>query len=207
MTVVAFAGALACVIGMAVALSQVSGYGWLQRIGRGYVTLFRNTPLLVQLFFWYFGTAMVLPRSKYPFLYVGSYEVKIGVLAVALVSGAFIAEVLRAGIQAVPANQMEAAMAVGLTWRQGFRYVLLPQLWPIALPGLANEAINVVKNSAFTMTIGVTELIWQAQQIEADTFHGFEAMTIVTLAYLAINGAIFACFRRLERLAKIERAA
>lgn len=207
MTVVALAGVSAFVIGMVVALCQASGQTWLVRVGRSYVTLFRNTPLLVQLFFWYFGIAMMLPRASYPFIYAGSYEIKIAVLAVALVSGAFIGEVLRAGIEAVPASQREAAMAIGLTRRQGFRYVLLPQLWPIALPGLANETINVVKNSAFTMTIGVTELIWQAQQIEADTFHGFEAMTVVTFTYLAINGTIFLCFRFLERLLRVERSA
>lgn len=207
MTVVVLAGAAASVIGMTAALCQVSGQRWLTHLGRGYVTLFRNTPLLIQLFFWYFGIAMVLPRATYPFIYVGSYEIKIAVLAVALVSGAFIAEVLRAGIEAVPASQLEAAMAIGLTRRQGFHYVLMPQLWAIALPGLANEAVNVVKNSAFTMTIGVTELIWQAQQIEADTFHGFEAMTMVTFAYLVINGTLFLCFRFLEHLVRIERAA
>lgn len=207
LTVSLLAGIGAGFLGMVLALGGVSGRRWLAAAGRGYVTLFRNVPLLIQLFFWYFGVSILLPRTSHRFLYAGNYELTIAVVATAFASAASIAEVLRAGIEAVPASQMEAAIALGLSRRQGFFLVLIPQLWPIALPGLASEAINVVKNSAFTMTIGVTELIWQAQQIEADTFHGFEAMTLVTATYLAINGTIFLGFRLLERAVRIEAAA
>jgi polar amino acid transport system permease protein len=202
MTVVAIAAVCAGLIGMVVALMQVSGQRWLMRGGQAFVTLFRNIPLLIQLFFWYFGISMLFPRSAYPFIYTSNYEITIAVLTISLVSGAFIAEVLRSGIEAVPSHQMEAALATGLTRGQGFYHVVVPQLWPIAIPGLANEAINVVKNSAFAMTIGVTELIWQAQQIEANTFRGFEAMTIVTIVYLTVNGVIFVTFRALEHLVR-----
>jgi polar amino acid transport system permease protein len=202
--IVGGAGLGAAIIGGVVALLQVSTRRWAQRTGKAYVIFFRNTPLLVLLFFLYFGLPALLPRTRFPFIYATHYEMAIAIVAVALVSGAFIAEVIRGGIDTISVGQLESALATGLNRRQGFQYVVLPQLGPTVLPGLSNEAINVVKNSSYSMTIGVTELIWQAQQIEADTFRGFEAMTAVTTAFLALNGAIFLTFRVLERVWRTE---
>ncbi len=95
LTVVAGASVWASLIGIIIALCQVSERRWLALAGQFYVTVFRNVPLLIQLFFWYFGISAMLPRAKYPFIYVGSYEIKVAILSVSLVSGAFIAEVLR----------------------------------------------------------------------------------------------------------------
>jgi|SoiMethySBSTD1v2_1073268.scaffolds.fasta_scaffold00967_15 His/Glu/Gln/Arg/opine family amino acid ABC transporter permease subunit len=198
LTVVLVAGLLAILIGSAVALLQVSSHRAAQRAGRIYVALFRNIPLLILLFFFYFGLPTLLPRSHYPLVYSDHYEIQIAIIAVTLVSAAFIAEVIRGGIETIVVGQLESALATGLSRRQGLQYVVLPQLGPTVLPGLSNEAINIVKNSSFAMTIGVTELIWQAQQIEADTFRGFEAMTAVTLVFLLLNGTIFVTFRVLE---------
>jgi polar amino acid transport system permease protein len=203
MTITVFASAIAFVLGVAVALSSRSMHRLARRAAAVYVTFFRNVPLLVVLFFFYFGLPGLLPRRDFPFLYRNDYELTVAVIAVALVSAAFLAEVLRAGIEAVPAGQTEAAEALGLRRTQGFRLVVWPQLLPIILPGLCNEAINVVKNSTYAMTIGVTELIWQAQQIEAETFKGFEAMTSVTFAFLVLNGCIFAAFGGLERVCRL----
>jgi His/Glu/Gln/Arg/opine family amino acid ABC transporter permease subunit len=202
MVIVAGAGVFATIIGFSAALLQVSVRRPLRRIGQAYVAFFRNVPLLILLFFLYFGLPMLLPRARFPFIYAEHYEMVIGIVAVSLVSGAFIAEVIRGGIQSIAMGQLESAFATGLNRRQGFQYVVLPQLGPVILPGLSNEAINIVKNSSYCMTIGVTELIWQAQQVEAETFRGLEAMTAVTLVYLLINGGIFAVFRGLEHLSE-----
>jgi len=201
--IVLFSAVFSGVIGSAVALMNVSGRQWLTRIGRPYVMFFRNVPLLIQLFFWYFGISIVLPRSQYPFLYQGDYGVYIAIISISLVYGAFTAEVLRSGIEALPSTQMEAALALGLSRRRGFRLIVLPQLWPIVMPGLGNEMITIVKSSALATTVGVTELLWQAQEMEATTFRGFETMTIVTIVFLLLNGTVFTVFRTLERLVRM----
>lgn len=198
--VVAGATLAAAVISLLLVALLFSASAAARFVGRAYVALFRNIPLLVLIFFLYFGLPGLLPRAQFPFLYAYQYELVIAIVSVALISAAFIAEVMRGGIESVAVGQLEAALATGLTRRQGFQHVILPQLGPAVLPPLSNEAINIVKNSSYTMTIGVTELIWQAQQIEAETFRGFEAMTAVTLVFLVLNGAIFVAFRGLEAL-------
>jgi polar amino acid transport system permease protein len=193
----------ALALAIVVALAARNPHRLVRTIAMGYLTFFRNVPLLVVLFFFYFGTPELLPRRNYPFLYSLNYEATVAIIAIALVSAAFSAEVLRAGIEAVPVGQTEAAQALGLRRGPTFRLVVWPQLLPIVLPGLCNEAINVVKNSTYAMTIGVTELIWQGQQIEAETFKGFEAMTAVTLAFLVINGCLFGVFAGLEKVCRL----
>ncbi|HLW58565.1 MAG TPA: amino acid ABC transporter permease [bacterium] len=181
------------------ALLQLSTSKWLRSIGQSYVTIFRNIPLLVVLFFFYFGVPTLAQPRQLPILYSGSYETNIAILVISLVSGAYMAEVIRAGIEAVPGGQIEAALASGINKRQTFQHIIVPQLAPIILPGMASEVINVTKSTAFSMAIGVKELTSQGQQIESATFKGFEAMTAVTLTYLVLNGAIFAIMTALER--------
>jgi len=198
--IVLASGVMAAVLGASAAVMQVSQNTAARRLGQGYVAVFRNVPLLVLLFFLYFGLPTILPRSQFPLIYAHRYELTVAVVAVSLVSGAFVAEVVRGGIQSIAFGQLESALASGLTHRQALQHVIFPQLGPTILPGLCNEAINIVKNSSYAMTIGVAELVWQAQQIEAETFLGFEAMTAVTLAFLVLNGAIFVLFRGLEHV-------
>jgi His/Glu/Gln/Arg/opine family amino acid ABC transporter permease subunit len=202
MVIVASAGFFATIVGVAIAMLHVSVHRPVRCVGQAYVAFFRNIPLLILLFFLYFGLPTFFPPAQFPFIYAKHYEITIAVVAVTLVSAAFIAEVVRGGIQSIYVGQLESALATGLSRRQGLQYVVLPQLGPVVLPGLSNEAINIVKNSSYSMTIGVTELIWQAQQIEAETFRGFEAMTAVTLVFLSINGGIFLIFRALEQVFK-----
>ena len=136
----------------------------------GYVNFFRNTPLLIVLFFLYFGLPGLLPRSSVSACTAritrnrGDGRGRLAGLGGLHRRGA--AGRHRGG----PPGQLEAASSTGLPRAQAFRHVVFPQLAPIVLPSLTNEAINIVKNSTYGMTIGLTELIWQAQQIEADTF-------------------------------------
>lgn len=192
----AAAGAFA--IGTMLALLQAGGGRWIGRGAAAYVVFFRNVPVLIQMFFWYFGLPNLLPPIDFPALYAGHFEAGVAVLAISLAMGAFVAEVLRAGIEAVPSGQLEAAVSLGLRTWPAYRLVVVPQLVPIVLPGLASETINVVKSTAFAMAIGVTELMWQAQKIEAETFRGFEIMTAVTAVYFLLSSAIVLAFRALE---------
>ena len=203
MKVTLLSACAATLLGTALAVARVAGGRSARAVAVGYVAFFRNTPLLVILFFLYFGLPGLFPRRSFPFLYGPHYEVAIAVAAVSVVSAAFIAEVLRSGIESIPLGQFEAATSTGLKRTKTFRHVVFPQLAPIVLPSLSNEAINIVKNSTYGMTIGLMELIWHAQQIEAETFKGFEAMTAVTMAFLVINGSIFALFRGLERVCQV----
>ncbi len=192
----------ASLIGVTVGLFQVSGFRVLRQFGLAYVTFFRNIPLLVQLFFWYFGLPALFPPPDYPFIYSHGYEGTVAILTIATVMGAFSAEVVRAGIESIPIGQIESALATGLTRRQSFISIVFPQLGPVILPGMSNEMLNVMKSTSLAMTIGLTELTWQAQELEAVTFRGFEAMTAVTVVYLTISLVINQIFRYLEYLGR-----
>ena len=193
----------ALVVGLVVAILQVSGYRPLHAIGTLYINFFRNIPLLVQLFFWYFGLPELFPPRDFPLLYAGRFEITVATLTLSLAWGAFVAEVVRAGIEAIPYGQIEAALASGLSKPQVFRRIVFPQLGPVVLPGISNELINIVKSTSLAMTIGVSELTWQAQQIESETFRGFEAMTAVTVTYLALSLFVSGLVRSVERVVRV----
>jgi polar amino acid transport system permease protein len=174
-----------------------------------YTEFFRNTPLLVQIFFWYFGAGVILPDSindwinqlyywfPGPFTlgggeYTGEWmlfssESVSVIIALAVYTSAFIAEELRAGIFSIPKNQLEASRATGLTFLQAYRFVIMPQAIRIVVPPLISQFLNLIKNSSLAMALGVTELTYQATQIES--YHGlaFEGFTVATLIYLAIS--------------------
>ncbi|MCU0576348.1 MAG: amino acid ABC transporter permease [Desulfobacterota bacterium] len=179
--------------GIALALGTIFGIARLSRfkptyaLATAYVEFFRNTPLLVQLFFWYFAFPMVLPEAVSTFLNEHSYEFWAATCGLGIYTGAFVAEVVRAGIQAIPHGHIEAAMASGLTGAQMLRHVILPQAFRIIIPPLGSEFLNNMKNSSLAMTIGVSELCWQSQQIESFTFRGFEATSAASLIYLGVS--------------------
>lgn len=191
---------LALFIGVVVAFAKAAGPRWIKAMAQAYVLVLRNVPLLIQLFFWYFGLITLLPAMEFPFVRHPNFGFSVAALTISSVMGAFFAEVIRAGLEAVSAGQMEAAMASGLSRFQAYRHVVVPQLVPVVLPGLSNEFVNVLKGTTFAMTIGVAELMWNAQYIESETFRGLETMTAITLMYFALSAAIIGSFRVLERL-------
>ncbi|WP_243362130.1 amino acid ABC transporter permease [Fundidesulfovibrio terrae] len=173
-------GTLVCVMRM----SRVRPLVW---FSLAFTEFFRNTPLLVQIFFWYFGSAAVLPESWNQWLYKQDFEFAAGVIALTVYTAAFIAEDLRSGIFAIPKTQLEASRACGLSFMQAMGYVILPQAFRIIIPPLISQFLNLIKNSSLVMTIGVMDLTYMARQIESYTFHGFESFTVATLIYLAIS--------------------
>lgn len=178
---------LAVVMGTLLTTMRLSRVKPLEWFAGGYIEFFRNTPLVVQIFFWYFGSDPLLPGFFKEWLYKQDIEFATGVIALSTYTAAFIAEELRSGILSIPKTQLEASRATGLTFLQAMRYVILPQAFRIIIPPLISQFLNIIKNSSLAMTIGVMELTYMARQVEAHTFHGFEAFTVSTLMYLSLS--------------------
>ncbi len=182
--------ALAFLLGLIIAMMRMSHVLPVRWLAHGYLEFFRNTPLLVQMFFWYFGSYKVLPQDVNDWLATTNFEFAAAVIALTIYTSAFIAEDIRSGIRSVPKEQMEAARSSGFSYFQSMQYIILPQAIRITVPPLINQFLNVVKNSSLAMTIGVAELTYQARQVESYTFKGYEAFTAATLVYLALSLAI-----------------
>jgi glutamate/aspartate transport system permease protein len=166
-----------------------------------YIGTFRNVPLLLQLFLWFFVLPEVVPgawghwlKRDLPFP-----EFWTSIVALGLFTSARVAVQVASGIAAVPQGQRTAAAASGMSTAQSYRLVLLPQAFRIVLPPLTSDFLTIFKNSALALTIGVFELTAQSRQIESYTFQGFEAFTAATVVYLSIALTVTASMRILER--------
>lgn len=178
---------IAMFLGTVVAVMRLSGVRPLVWISAAYTEFFRNTPLLVQLLFWYFGSDPVLPEFFKDWLYQQNIEFTAGVIALSIYTSAFIGEEIRSGIFSIPRTQLEASRACGLSFLQAMRFVILPQAFRVVVPPLISQALNLFKNSSLCMVIGVAELTYMARQVESHTSRGFEPFTISTLLYLAVS--------------------
>jgi glutamate/aspartate transport system permease protein len=158
---------------------------WLTRIGNWWVELFRNIPLLVQIFLWYHVVPVLIP------VFADTPKLVLVVAGLGLFTSARIAEQVRAGIQALPRGQRYAGMAMGFTTTQYYRYVLLPMAFRIIVPPLTSETMNIFKNSSVAFAVSITELTFFAQQVGEETSRGIEVYLAVTALYvvsaLAIN--------------------
>jgi len=179
--------ALAFLLGLFIAVMRMSKVRPVRWFAHGYLEFFRNTPLLVQIFFWYFGSYKILPTVVNDWLVTQNFEFASAVIALTIYTSAFIAEDIRSGVLSIPKEQMEAARSSGFSFLRSMRYIILPQAVRITIPPLINQFLNVVKNSSLAMTIGVAELTYQARQVESYTFKGFEAFTAATVVYLAMS--------------------
>lgn len=150
---------------------------WLVRLGNAWVELFRNIPLLVQIFLWYHVIPALIPPMKE----VPSFILV--VLALGFFTSARIAEQVRAGIQALPKGQRYAGMAMGFTTAQYYRYVILPMAYRIIIPPLTSESMNIFKNSSVAFAVSVSELTMFAMQAQEETSRGVEIYLAVTLLY------------------------
>ncbi|CAD6528596.1 amino acid ABC transporter permease [Paraburkholderia sabiae] len=193
----------ATLLGFVLALARNARSGVVCRAASLYVLVFRNSPLLVQLLFWYFGAATLLPQSAMEWLNA-PHALSLGALTLAwppfeFVAGwvgltcyatTFIGEEFRAGMRGVKAGQYQAAAALGLTPFATFRHVILPQAIRIATPPLAGQYMNIVKNSSLTMAIGLAELSYTSRQVDTETFKTFQAFGAATVLYIATIAAI-----------------
>ena len=178
---------LAFLLGLIIAMMRMSHVLPVRWFAHGYLEFFRNTPLLVQMFFWYFGSYKVLPQAVNDWLATTNFEFAAAVIALTIYTSAFIAEDIRSGIRSIPKEQMEAARSSGFSYFRSMQYIILPQAVRMTVPPLVNQFLNLVKNSSLAMTIGVAELTYQARQVESYTFKGYEAFTAATLVYLALS--------------------
>ena len=181
---------LAFLLGLLIAVLRMSQVKAIRLVASAYLEFFRNTPLLVQIFFWYFGSYKVLPQAVNDWLNGTNFEFAAAAIALTIYTSAFIAEDIRSGILSIPKEQMEAARSAGFSYLRSMQYIILPQAVRITVPPLVNQFLNLAKNSSLAMTIGVAELTYQARQVESYTFKGFEAFTAATVVYLGISVSI-----------------
>ncbi len=156
-------------------------------------------PLLVWMFFWYFGVPPFLPQGAQDWLFDHGLEFWAAVCALGVYSGARFSEVLRSGIQSIPRTQFEASVASGLTTVQAYRYVILPVALRLIIPPATSESLNLLKNSSVALTISVAELTFQTRQIETYTAKAIEALTAGTLIYLVLCLSIATIMAKVER--------
>lgn len=205
----------AMLLGIIICVMRMTPFKPFRWFALAFTEFFRNTPLMVQILFWYFGAYLVIPEGIMTWLnelyvfvpgaftlfgheFVGEWmllnvEFFSGVIALTVYTSAFIAEEIRAGIFSIPKNQLEASRAVGLSFTQAYRYVVLPQALRIVVPPLISQSLNLIKNSSLCMVIGVSELTYMARQVESYSFRGFEAFTVATLIYLCISLVVSLC--------------
>jgi len=176
------------------------------RIGNGYVEIFRNIPLIVQMFLWFFVFPEFLPKGLGDAIKQmpppwGSYIP--AVLCLGIFTSVRVAEQVRAGIQSLPRGQRLAGTAMGLTQYQTYRHVILPQAFRIILPPLTSEFMNVIKNSSVALTIGLLELTGRARAMQEFSFQVFEAFAAATVIYLLTNLVVVLGMRALERKVRV----
>jgi glutamate/aspartate transport system permease protein len=197
---------LAFVIGSIIGVIRTLPGKFLPTLGAIYVEFFRNIPLLVQLFLWYFVLPEIIPglgtwfkRGLSPLL----QQLITGVLCLGFFTAARVAEQVRSGISALGSGQRGAGLALGLNLSQVYRLILLPVAYRIIVPTLTSEFLNTIKNSAVASTIGLAELSRQSQQLGEFTAHWYEAFIAVTLLYGIINVTVMIAARYLERVARL----
>lgn len=188
--IVVLAIAIGLPFGALLALARRSRLRTLRWAATAFIELFRNTPFIIQVFLIYY----VLP-----FYGLRLPAEQVGVLALAAFGSAYFAEVIRGGIEAMPAGQLESARAIGMTEMQAMRYVVLPQALSVILPPLTNQMLSLIKESAILSTITVQEMTMTALRIQGETFRPFEAFIMIALLYWLLNEVVAMGMRRLER--------
>lgn len=191
-------------LGMLLAAARSSEIGLLRRPAAAITALFRNTPLLVQLLFWYFGVPSLFPDGMMDWLNADhvlslagpfamhwpSFEFLAALCGLVCYSTTYISEEVRSGMRGVAPAQALAGSALGMTRWQVLRYITLPQAVRLSLPSLLGQYMNALKNTSLTMGIGLAELSYTARQVESETFLAFQAFGVATLLYIAAIAVI-----------------
>jgi glutamate/aspartate transport system permease protein len=193
-------------IGAVVGTLRTTTMPWVVRLGNAYVEIFRNIPLIVQMFLWFFVVPELLPTGLGDAIKQvpppwGSYIP--AVFCLGIFTSVRVAEQVRAGIQSLPRGQRMAATAMGLTQYQAYRYVILPQAFRIILPPLTSEFMNIIKNSSVALTIGLLELTGRARAMQEFSFQVFEAYAAATVIYLLTNLVVVLGMRMLESRVRV----
>lgn len=177
---------LSFVVGTLGALCRMSRLGWLRVPATWYVELIRNTPLLVQLFFIYFGFSQIN-------IQVSSYVA--GLSGLVVNNGAYLTEIIRAGIEAINKGQFEAGYSLGLSFPQLMRYVIFPQAFRVIYPPMCNQLIGIILWSSLVSTISVQDLALRGKELASTTFRSFETYSVVTLIYVVMTLTVSAALK------------
>ena len=177
------------IIGLVTGLCRVSNNVTLRQLSIFYIEIIRGTPLLVQIFIFYFFLGTVLDISR----------IVAGISALAIFAGAYVAEIIRAGIQSIPKGQMEAARSVGMNVPQAMVYIILPQAFKRILPPLAGQFISLIKDSSLVSVIAITDLTKSGREVITSTFATFEIWFIVALLYLLLTSVLSQVIAWVER--------
>lgn len=193
------------VIGVIGAWLQGSRLVWTRRIVQGYIQFFRNTPPLVQMYFFYFALGNLLPTVESEF---GFQEPMLGAFAWAAISlsffaGAFNVEIFRSGIEAVPESTIEAAEALGYNRLGAYLYIVLPLAFRVCLPALNNNLVNLVKTTTLAYAIAVPELLYVSNQVWSDNVNVPEMMVVLLITYVALVGVLVWAMHRWERAIRV----
>ncbi len=197
---------LSIIVGLIGAWLQGSRFRWLRWLVDGFISLFRNTPPLVQIYFFYFGLGYLLPRTLDPA--TGSYapllsNIEWAIISLSLFAGAFNIEIFRSGIEAVSRSTIEAAESLGFSRWQTYRDVVMPLAIRICLPALSNNLVNLIKTTNLAYAIAVPELMYTAKQIWGDATNVTEMMLTVLVIYVVIATLFAWGMTRLERSLRV----
>jgi len=185
----ALAIALSLIWGLVLAIGRMSRFAPLRVLGGAYLQLVRNTPVLVQMYFFYFGFAMAGLRLS---------GFVAGLLAMVLQNGGYMSEIYRAGIDSVGERQREAGLALGMRPIAAFRIVILPQAVRLVLPPMANQFVAIIKDTALVSTLSVADMMFQARLLIDRTAATYEVFADLTLLYLTLTACVASLMRVLE---------
>ncbi|WP_122639264.1 amino acid ABC transporter permease [Romboutsia sp. Marseille-P6047] len=174
-----------CIIGMLICLMKLSTFKVLKAVAITYIEILRGTPLFVQIYIIYFGLPQV--GIDFPSILGISSDFIAGAFALSINSGAYVAEILRSGIQSVEKGQMEASRSLGLGYAATMRYVIVPQAIKNILPSLANEFITLVKESAIISVIGVREIMFTSSIVKNATYKPLEPLIVAAIIYFILT--------------------
>jgi glutamate/aspartate transport system permease protein len=196
--------AIALMLGSLVGVARTAPLAWLRAVGTGFVEVFRNIPLLVQMFLWYFVLPELLPSELGTWLkQLPNAQFYTAVLCLGCYHAARMAEVVRAGLESLSRGQRMAGQALGLNLIQTYCHVLLPMAYRIVIPAITSEFLSCTKNTSVALAIGLMELTGSARAMQENSFQIFEAFTAATTLYLVLNLFIVFAMRALERLASV----
>jgi polar amino acid transport system permease protein len=170
-------------IGLIVVSLRESRMKPLELIAKAFVGYHRNIPGLVQVFIWYFGIPQILPDSWQNWANDHGSEFLLVWIALSLNAGAYMSEDLRSGVRSLPPTQLEAARALGMSFVQAMRVVILPQALRVAIPPLTNQSLALFKSTSLAMAIGLAEMTYAAHQVENESFRTFEVFAIASAFY------------------------
>jgi polar amino acid transport system permease protein len=190
MVVFVFSWIIGLVLAVVLTVIRAIEFKPTQFLVAAFVEYHRNVPMLIQLFVWYFGFAVVLPDAVNDYLNDIGAEIGYAIVALALNKAAYMSEDFRSGLRSIHPAQMEAARSIGLTYLGAMTWVILPQAWRLALPALLGQTLILFKGTSLAAAIGVAELSYQARYIEEQSFRIFEAYGIATAIYMLISFAI-----------------